>query len=113
MPVDALRVRLEEKEQVLTKKSKQHQDLSDEKSTLAGEIRDMKDMLEVKERKVSVLQKKNLLYKYEEINTVLQRESCTLETKAEPFIPPCSCAVYNESVAAPVRGDTAALCFNS
>ena len=51
-------MRLEEKEQVLTKKSKQHQDLSDEKSTLAGEIRDMKDMLEVKERKVSVLQKK-------------------------------------------------------
>jgi len=51
-------VRLEEKEQVLSKKSKQVQDLSDEKSTLAGEIRDMKDMLDVKERKVAVLQKK-------------------------------------------------------
>ena len=56
--MDALRVRLEEKEQVLSKKSKQLQDLSEEKSTLAGEIRDMKDMLEVKERKVAVLQKK-------------------------------------------------------
>ena len=51
-------MRLEEKEQVLSKKSKQLQDLSEEKSTLAGEIRDMKDMLEVKERKVAVLQKK-------------------------------------------------------
>ncbi|KAG7260331.1 hypothetical protein CRUP_003081 [Coryphaenoides rupestris] len=58
--VDALRVRLEEKEQVLSKKSKQLQDLSDEKSTLAGEIRDMKDMLDVKERKVAVLQKKTM-----------------------------------------------------
>uniref|UniRef100_A0A671UUH0 ELKS/RAB6-interacting/CAST family member 2 n=1 Tax=Sparus aurata TaxID=8175 RepID=A0A671UUH0_SPAAU len=61
--VDALRVRLEEKEQFLTKKTKQLQDLTDEKSTLTGEIRDMKDMLDVKERKVNVLQKKieNLL----------------------------------------------------
>ncbi|KAK5894743.1 hypothetical protein CesoFtcFv8_011407 [Champsocephalus esox] len=61
--VDALRVRLEEKEQLLTKKTKQLQDLNDEKSTLTGEIRDMKDMLDVKERKVNVLQKKieNLL----------------------------------------------------
>ena len=58
LQVDALRARLEEKEQVLSKKSKQLQDLSDEKSTMAGEIRDMKDMLEVKERKVAVLQKK-------------------------------------------------------
>lgn len=56
--VDALRVRLEEKEQFLTKKTKQLQDLTDEKSTLTGEIRDMKDMLDVKERKVNVLQKK-------------------------------------------------------
>uniref|UniRef100_A0A3P9Q1T2 ELKS/RAB6-interacting/CAST family member 2 n=1 Tax=Poecilia reticulata TaxID=8081 RepID=A0A3P9Q1T2_POERE len=63
LQVDALRVRLEEKEQILTKKTKQLQDLSDEKSTLAGEIRDMKDMLDVKERKVNILQKKieNLL----------------------------------------------------
>uniref|UniRef100_A0A3Q4N3L7 ELKS/RAB6-interacting/CAST family member 2 n=1 Tax=Neolamprologus brichardi TaxID=32507 RepID=A0A3Q4N3L7_NEOBR len=61
--VDALRVRLEEKEQFLTKKTKQLQDLTDEKSTLTGEIRDMKDMLDVKERKINVLQKKieNLL----------------------------------------------------
>lgn len=51
-------MRLEEKEQLLTKKTKQLQDLSDEKSTLTGEIRDMKDMLDVKERKVNVLQKK-------------------------------------------------------
>lgn len=53
-----MRVRLEEKEQFLTKKTKQLQDLTDEKSTLTGEIRDMKDMLDVKERKVNVLQKK-------------------------------------------------------
>lgn len=49
---------MEEKEQFLTKKNKQLQDLTDEKSTLTGEIRDMKDMLDVKERKVKVLQKK-------------------------------------------------------
>lgn len=59
--MDALRVRLEEKEQILTKKTNQLQDLSDEKSTLAGEIRDMKDMLDVKERKVNILQKKVIL----------------------------------------------------
>lgn len=51
-------MRLEEKEQFLTKKTKQLQDLTDEKSTLTGEIRDMKDMLDVKERKINVLQKK-------------------------------------------------------
>lgn len=51
-------MRLEEKETFLTKKTKQLQDLGDEKSTLTGESRDLKDMLEVKERKVNVLQKK-------------------------------------------------------
>lgn len=56
--MDALRLRLEEKESFLNKKTKQLQDLTEEKGTLAGEIRDMKDMLEVKERKINVLQKK-------------------------------------------------------
>lgn len=51
-------MRLEEKESFLNKKTKQLQDLTEEKCTLAGEIRDMKDMLEVKERKINVLQKK-------------------------------------------------------
>lgn len=53
-----MRLRLEEKESFLNKKTKQLQDLTEEKGTLAGEIRDMKDMLEVKERKINVLQKK-------------------------------------------------------
>uniref|UniRef100_A0A673A7Q4 ELKS/RAB6-interacting/CAST family member 1a n=1 Tax=Sphaeramia orbicularis TaxID=375764 RepID=A0A673A7Q4_9TELE len=56
--VDALRLRLEEKEATLNKKSKQIQEVSEEKGTLNGEIHDLKDMLEVKERKVNVLQKK-------------------------------------------------------
>lgn len=51
-------MRLEEKETLLNKKSKQIQDMSEEKSTLNGEIHDLKDMLEVKERKINVLQKK-------------------------------------------------------
>lgn len=42
----------------MNKKSKQLQDVADEKGTLNGEIRDLKDMLEVKERKIIVLQKK-------------------------------------------------------
>uniref|UniRef100_A0A8C7XF22 ELKS/RAB6-interacting/CAST family member 1a n=1 Tax=Oryzias sinensis TaxID=183150 RepID=A0A8C7XF22_9TELE len=56
--VDALRLRLEEKEATLNKKSKQIQEMSEEKGTLNGEIHDLKDMLEVKERKINVLQKK-------------------------------------------------------
>lgn len=56
--VDALRLRLEEKEATLNKKSKQIQEMSEEKGTLNGEIHDLKDMLDVKERKVNVLQKK-------------------------------------------------------
>lgn len=56
--VDALRLRLEEKEATLNKKSKQIQEISEEKGTLNGEIHDLKDMLEVKERKINVLQKK-------------------------------------------------------
>ncbi|KAI5101553.1 ERC protein 2 isoform X3 [Silurus meridionalis] len=59
--IDALRLRLEEKESFLNKKSKQLQDLTDEKGTLNGEIHDLKDMLEVKERKIVVLQKKDQL----------------------------------------------------
>ena len=58
LQVDALRLRLEEKESFLSKKTKQLQDMTEEKGTLTGEIRDMKDMLEVKERKINVLQKK-------------------------------------------------------
>ncbi|KAJ7418736.1 ELKS/Rab6-interacting/CAST family member 1 [Pitangus sulphuratus] len=56
--VDALRLRLEEKETMLNKKTKQIQEMAEEKGTQAGEIHDLKDMLEVKERKVNVLQKK-------------------------------------------------------
>lgn len=56
--VDALRLRLEEKDAMLNKKSKQIQEVSEEKGTLGGEIHDLKDMLDVKERKVNVLQKK-------------------------------------------------------
>lgn len=56
--VDALRLRLEEKESMLNKKSKQMQEMVEEKGTLAGEVHDIKDMMEVKERKVVVLQKK-------------------------------------------------------
>ncbi|XP_078424394.1 ELKS/Rab6-interacting/CAST family member 1 isoform X3 [Cetorhinus maximus] len=56
--VDALRLRLEEKESMLNKKSKQMQEMAEEKGILAGEIRDLKDMMDVKERKVTVLQKK-------------------------------------------------------
>ncbi|XP_070709594.1 ELKS/Rab6-interacting/CAST family member 1-like isoform X1 [Pempheris klunzingeri] len=61
--VDALRLRLEEKESLLSKKSQQISELTEEKSTQHGEITDLKDMLDVKERKVNVLQKKieNLL----------------------------------------------------
>ncbi|KAM9040391.1 LOW QUALITY PROTEIN: ELKS/Rab6-interacting/CAST family member 1-like [Megaptera novaeangliae] len=56
--VDARRLRLEEKETMLNKKTKQIQDMAEEKGTQAGEIHDLKDMLDVKERKVNVLQKK-------------------------------------------------------
>lgn len=56
--MDALRLRLEEKETMLNKKTKQIQDMAEEKGTQAGEIHDLKDMLDVKERKVNVLQKK-------------------------------------------------------
>lgn len=56
--VDALRLRLEEKESLLSKKSQQISELTEEKSTQQGEISDLKDMLDVKERKVNVLQKK-------------------------------------------------------
>ncbi|XP_030004736.1 ELKS/Rab6-interacting/CAST family member 1-like isoform X8 [Sphaeramia orbicularis] len=56
--VDALRLRLEEKESLLSKKSQQISELTEEKSTQHGEITDLKDMLDVKERKVNVLQKK-------------------------------------------------------
>uniref|UniRef100_A0A5F8GFE8 ELKS/RAB6-interacting/CAST family member 1 n=1 Tax=Monodelphis domestica TaxID=13616 RepID=A0A5F8GFE8_MONDO len=56
--VDALRLRLEEKETMLNKKTKQIQEIVEEKGTQAGEIHDLKDMLDVKERKVNVLQKK-------------------------------------------------------
>lgn len=56
--VDALRVRLEEKESLLSKKSQQISELTDERSTQHGEITDLKDMLDTKEQKVNVLQKK-------------------------------------------------------
>ena len=56
--MDALRLRQEEKESFLSKKSQQISELTDEKSTQQGEITDLKDMLDVKERKVNVLQKK-------------------------------------------------------
>ncbi|XP_058641314.1 ERC protein 2 [Onychostoma macrolepis] len=56
--VDALRLRLEERESFLSKKISQTQDLIEEKGTLNSEICDLKDMLEVKEKKINILQKK-------------------------------------------------------
>ncbi|CAM9366594.1 unnamed protein product [Lampetra fluviatilis] len=56
--VEALRARLEEKESMVARKVQQVQELAEEKGSLGGEIRDFKDMMEVKERKINVLQKK-------------------------------------------------------
>ncbi|TRY66067.1 hypothetical protein DNTS_033193 [Danionella cerebrum] len=61
--VESLRVRLEERESFLLKKSQQIQDLIEEKATLSSEICDLKDMLEVKEKKIGILQKK-VLFKH-------------------------------------------------
>lgn len=66
--VDALRLRLEEKESLLSKKSQQISELTEEKSTQQGEITDLKDMMDVKERKVNVLQKKVRTHKMHSIN---------------------------------------------
>lgn len=49
---------------MLNKKTKQIQEIAEEKGTQAGEIHDLKDMLDVKERKVNVLQKKVSLQMY-------------------------------------------------
>ncbi|XDV48258.1 hypothetical protein PO909_017707 [Leuciscus waleckii] len=57
--VDTLRARLEERESFLNRKSKQIQDLIEEKGTLNSEICDLKDMLDVKEKKIHILQKKS------------------------------------------------------
>lgn len=74
---------MEEKESFLNKKSKQLQDVTDEKGSLSGEIRDLKDMLEVKERKIIVLQKK-VSAKMPALNTIFTDEMkmtmMTLET---------------------------------
>uniref|UniRef100_A0A671R118 Uncharacterized protein n=1 Tax=Sinocyclocheilus anshuiensis TaxID=1608454 RepID=A0A671R118_9TELE len=56
--VDALRLCLDERESFLNKKIKQTQDLIEEKGTLNSEMCDLKDMLEVKEKKINILQKK-------------------------------------------------------
>ncbi len=68
--VDALRLRLEEKESLLSKKSQQISELTEEKSTQHGEITDLKDMLDVKERKVNVLQKKVRKHPKAEVNVL-------------------------------------------
>ncbi|XP_073767438.1 ELKS/Rab6-interacting/CAST family member 1 isoform X2 [Danio rerio] len=71
--VEALRLRVEERESFLNKKNKQIQDLIEEKATLSSEICDLKDMLDVKEKKISILQKKleNLAQQLKERDTQL------------------------------------------
>ncbi|MEE6478044.1 hypothetical protein FKM82_011719 [Ascaphus truei] len=84
--VDALRLRLEEKETMLNKKTKQIQEMSEEKGTQSGEIHDLKDMLDVKERKVIVLQKKDVtLQKDERIEELEEalRESVQITAERE------------------------------
>lgn len=99
-------MRLEEKEQFLTKKTKQLQDLTDEKSTLTGEIRDMKDMLDVKERKINVLQKKvrkanfysNTLHYFKKCSLTLNvYETFLLWVKFTLFREKCSTLYYKLS----------------
>ncbi|KAF7693812.1 hypothetical protein HF521_007565 [Silurus meridionalis] len=57
--IDVLKESLTAKEQrAAILQTEQIQEMSEEKGTLNGEIHDLKDMLDVKERKVTVLQKK-------------------------------------------------------
>lgn len=85
--VDALRLRLEEKETMLNKKTKQIQEIAEEKGTQAGEIHDLKDMLDVKERKVNVLQKKVSLCSYKILFSFLTHPySCFIISQSLPNI---------------------------
>uniref|UniRef100_A0A8B9L7C8 ELKS/RAB6-interacting/CAST family member 2 n=1 Tax=Astyanax mexicanus TaxID=7994 RepID=A0A8B9L7C8_ASTMX len=83
--VDALRLRLEEKESFLNKKTKQLQDVTDEKGTLSGEIQDLKDMLDVKERKVTVLQKKVSERVIEHLKEQKEREEREKQEEMEAY----------------------------
>lgn len=102
--MDALRLRLEEKEATLNKKSKQIQEMSEEKGTLNGEIHDLKDMLEVKERKVNVLQKKVR-------PTHLEQGSCQRSSSAFVARTNHDTASINTQCSALCLSDSGCVCF--
>lgn len=87
--MDALRLRLEEKESLLSKKGQQISELTEEKSTQHGEITDLKDMLDVKERKVNVLQKKASTIKKMCLICILHLWCCKVGQKS--FVPIFHC----------------------
>lgn len=58
MQIDDLRERLKEKDNAIDKKSQHAQALSVEKRKLELECAELKDNLDIKERKVNVLQRK-------------------------------------------------------
>ncbi|XP_066284574.1 ELKS/Rab6-interacting/CAST family member 1-like isoform X8 [Branchiostoma lanceolatum] len=57
--IDSMRMRLEEKDQLLDKKNKQISSFSSEKNKHSSELTEVKDMMDIKERKITVLQRKN------------------------------------------------------
>ncbi|XP_019634132.1 PREDICTED: ELKS/Rab6-interacting/CAST family member 1-like isoform X6 [Branchiostoma belcheri] len=57
--IDSMRMRLEEKDQLLEKKNKQISSFSSEKNKHSSELTEVKDMMDIKERKITVLQRKN------------------------------------------------------
>lgn len=65
--VEELRARLEEKNRMIEKKSQNSLQGVQERNRLTTELQEMKDHMEIKDRKINVLQRKvckNLLLKY-------------------------------------------------
>ena len=56
--MNSLRSRMEEKELILAHKEEQLNSMSTDKSKRSGEVNELKEIIDLKERKVAVLQKK-------------------------------------------------------
>ena len=87
--IEGLQERLKNKDGTIERKSKESQAASSDKRRLESEVAELKDQLDTKERKISVLQRKVCPF-------ATQRKSIIATEKSPSLLPRTVCHCYRE-----------------
>ncbi len=76
--VEELRTRLEEKNKLIEKKTQQTMAITQEKNKFTQELQELRDHIDIKDRKINVLQRKVLLFLFDNLLQITFYQPLTL-----------------------------------